>query len=47
VIYEHGETWWNDIDKVKLRNLEKNLSYCHFVHYKSYIGCLGLMPWPQ
>jgi hypothetical protein len=27
------EQWWNDIDRGKLKNLERNLSYQHFVHH--------------
>jgi hypothetical protein len=25
VIYEYGEPWWNDIDRGKPKNIEKNL----------------------
>jgi hypothetical protein len=39
MIYEK-EPWWNDIDRGKPNNSEKNLSQRHFVHQKS------LMDWP-
>jgi hypothetical protein len=29
------ERWWDDIDREKPKNSEKNLSQCHFVHHKS------------
>jgi hypothetical protein len=32
--YEYGEPRWNDIDRGKPKNSEKNLSQCHFVHHK-------------
>jgi hypothetical protein len=28
------EQWWNDTDRVKLKYWEKNMSQCHFVHFK-------------
>jgi hypothetical protein len=31
------EQWWNDIDKEKLKDSEKNVSQCHFVHHKSHM----------
>jgi hypothetical protein len=37
VIYEHGEPWWNDIDRGKPKNSKKKLSQCHFVHHKSHM----------
>jgi hypothetical protein len=30
IIYEYGETRWNNSGRGKLKNLEKNLSHCHF-----------------
>jgi hypothetical protein len=37
VIYEHGEPWWNDTERGKSKNSEKNLFQCHFVHHKSHM----------
>jgi hypothetical protein len=34
VIQEYGEPRWNDINRGKLKNLDKNLSHCHFVHHR-------------
>jgi hypothetical protein len=33
VIYEYGRPRWNDIDRLKPKNSEKNLSQYHFVHH--------------
>jgi hypothetical protein len=41
IIYENGEPWWNDTDKEKLKNSEKNLSQCHFVHHKFHKTRMG------
>jgi hypothetical protein len=30
MIYEYGERRWNDIDRGKPKNSEKNLPQCHF-----------------
>jgi hypothetical protein len=27
------EQWWNDVDRGKPKNVEKNLTQCHFVHH--------------
>jgi hypothetical protein len=35
VKYEYEEPWWNDTDRGKPKNLEKDLSQCHFVQHKS------------
>jgi hypothetical protein len=37
VIHEYGEPWWNDIDRGKQKNFEKNLSQSHSVHHKSHM----------
>jgi hypothetical protein len=31
------EPWCNDTDRGKLKDWERNLSQCHFVHHKSYV----------
>jgi hypothetical protein len=37
VTYEYEEPWRIDIGREKPKNLEKNLSQWHFVHYKSHM----------
>jgi hypothetical protein len=37
MIYEYGKPYWNDVDRVKLKSLDKSLFHCHFVHHKSNI----------
>jgi hypothetical protein len=37
MIYEYEEPWWHDTDRGKLKNLEKNLSQCHFVYHNSHM----------
>jgi hypothetical protein len=32
MMYEYGEPQWIDTDRVKWKNLEKNLSQCHFTN---------------
>jgi len=40
MIYESGETWWNDID-MKTKEPEENPAQCKFIHHKSHMG------WPD
>jgi hypothetical protein len=34
--------WWIDTDRGNLNYSEKNLSHCHFIHYKSHIHYNGV-----
>jgi hypothetical protein len=34
MIHAYGQPRWNDIDRGKPKNSERNLSQCHFVHHK-------------
>jgi hypothetical protein len=38
---------WNEIDRGKPKYSGKNLSHCHFVHYKSHIDWPGIEPEPS
>jgi hypothetical protein len=44
VIYEYGEPQWNDIERRKSKNSEKNLSLWHFVYHKSHLDWRGREP---
>jgi hypothetical protein len=44
--YEFVERRWNDIDRGKSKNSEKNLSQCHFVYHKSHMDWPGRQPGP-
>jgi hypothetical protein len=37
-MYEYGKPWWNVIDKGKLKNSDKNLSQCDFIHHKTHMN---------
>jgi hypothetical protein len=37
MIYEYGELVWNDTDRGKPKNSERNLSQYHFFHHKSHM----------
>jgi len=38
------EYWWNDTDRGKRRNCDKNPSKCHFVYQKSHMDWLNIIP---
>jgi hypothetical protein len=42
IIHEYGEPWWDDIDRRKPKNSEKDL--CHFVHHTFYMEWPGREP---
>jgi hypothetical protein len=44
--YEYIEPRWNDTDRRKPENSEKNLSQCYFVHHKFHVEWPGLEPGP-
>jgi hypothetical protein len=52
IVHPLDDTWvnteqrWNDIDRGKPRDSEKNLSQCHFVNHKSHMNCSGREPGP-
>jgi hypothetical protein len=37
MIHEYGKSWWNDFDRAKPKNAEKNLAQCHSVNHKSHM----------
>jgi hypothetical protein len=41
-----GHQRWNDTDRRKPNNSEKNLSQCNFVHHKAHMESPGREPWP-
>jgi hypothetical protein len=44
MIYGYRERRWNDTDRGKAKNSEKNLSQCHSVHHKSHMDWPGREP---
>jgi hypothetical protein len=47
IIWVNMKQRWNDMDRGKPKNSEKNLSECHFVHYKSNMVCPEREPGPR
>jgi hypothetical protein len=45
MIQESGEPKWNDMDRENLKNSERNLSQCRFVHQKSHMGRPEHLQW--
>jgi hypothetical protein len=41
----HMEQRWNDINREKPKDSEKNLRQCQFAHHKSDVHCSGREPW--
>jgi hypothetical protein len=37
MIYMSGEPQWNDIDRIKAKNMEKSLFLFHFVPHRSHM----------
>ena len=46
LVFSVMEHRWNEIDRVKPKYSEKNLSQCHFVHHKSHTHRPGIEPVP-
>jgi hypothetical protein len=46
MMYECGEPWWNGIDRAKPKNVERNLSQCHYVRLKSHMDWPACEPGP-
>jgi hypothetical protein len=38
LIYEYGEPRWNDTDRVKPKNWDRDLSQYRFVHHNSHMA---------
>jgi hypothetical protein len=45
-IWVNMEQRWNDIDRGKPKDTEKNLFSCHFIHNKSHMDWPGRDPGP-
>jgi hypothetical protein len=41
IIYEYGELRWNDIDRGKSKNSDKNLFQCHFIYHSFHMDWIG------